>query len=116
MLPRAEDPASPSKASNWNRLKQFVRKTDILTPVDHKRIWFEKMTRPPEKADGPMVKHIKALGSTIPNVTILAGIPTKKKGVPKIRAPQSTQVYPSHSIETHGDLGVPHGTTILGHL
>lgn len=42
---KAEDPASPSKASNWNRLKQFVRKTDILTPVDHKRIWFEKMTR-----------------------------------------------------------------------
>eukprot|EP00435_Cladocopium_sp_Y103_P007237 s2958_g2.t1 len=43
---KAEDPASePSKASNWNRLKQFVRKTDILTPVDHKRLWFEKMTR-----------------------------------------------------------------------
>ena len=37
----------------------------------------------------------------------------KKKGVPKIRAPQSTQVSPSHPIETHGDLGVPHGTTIL---
>eukprot|EP00913_Durusdinium_trenchii_P019788 g18601.t1 len=43
--PPPPDSAETHGGSAWRRLKQRVRRMDIAVPVDHKKLWFEKMAR-----------------------------------------------------------------------